>query len=401
MFVLNSNDRPSPEICLGERLRLAREIAGFAQGEAAQSLGITNAALSQYEGGKRRIEALTLDRIARLYGIPVTYFFADVSASNQYPQQPDWETVLRTLGSHFSTTGKTGLIKLIQQIHDLEELYRLTETPFPGKRHPTFPALPKENYTDYEVAEFAQKVRRYYNLGIAPLLNVKEFLEAQGYQVFAVSLGKDKTDLSGLFFLHPQLGAVVVFNEDRASSCFSFTLCHEIAHNLFHWDRPAILCRDSEKTNLLENFAHRFASYFLIPQEGLQERLEVLGIKTVKKPEEVIHIACYFGVSYQATIYRLEADRKLGAPIETFKNSVKPIAIAKSLGYSPSLYELESRPLPLEKRLPRIFLELGYRALSKNLLSLRRVAEMLRISDIELEDRLYGDDTEESEEVYV
>lgn len=59
-------------------------------------------------------------------------------------------------------------------------------------------------------------------------------------------------------------------------------------------------------------------------------------------------------------------------------------------------------PLPPEKRLPRIFIELGYRAIAKNILCLRRVAEMLRISDLELEDRLYGGNTGESdEEVYV
>ncbi|MTJ10655.1 ImmA/IrrE family metallo-endopeptidase [Anabaena sp. UHCC 0204] len=401
MFVLNSLDRPSPETRLGERIRLAREMAGFTQSEAAQSLGITAAALSQYESGKRRIEALTVDRLARLYGVPVTYFFVEVSTSDQPPMQPDWETALRTLANHLAIAGKTGIAKLIQQIHNLEELYQLTATPFPGKPHPPFAALGKENFTDYEVAEFAQKARRYYNLGIAPLLNVKGFLDAQGYQVFAIALGLEKTDISGLFFLHPQLGPVVVFNENQAYIRSQITLCHEIAHHLFHWDRPAILCRDSARADLLEDFANRFASYFLIPPEGLQERLEVMGIKTVKHPEQATHIARYFGVSYQATIYRLEADRKLGAPIETFTDNVKPMAIAKSLGYGPSPYQFGLRPLPPEERLPRIFVELSYRALTQEILSLRRVAEILGISDLELEDRLYGEEVADSAEVYV
>lgn len=173
-----------------------------------------------------------------------------------------------------------------------------------------------------------------------------------------------------------------------------------MAHSLFHWDRPAILCRVADRADLLEDFADRFASYFLIPQEGLQERLEVMGIKTVKQPEEVIHIARYFGASYAVTLYRLEVDRKLGAPKETFRD-VKPIALAKSLGYSPSPLEFGVRPLPPEERLPRIFLELSYRAIERGILSLGRVAEMLGISDLELEDRLYGEEAEDSEEVYV
>jgi Zn-dependent peptidase ImmA (M78 family)/transcriptional regulator with XRE-family HTH domain len=400
MLVLGSTDRPSLEVRLGERLRLAREIAGFNQGEAAQSLGITSAALSHYESGKRRIEALTLDRIAHLYGVPLNYFFSDANEFEPKDEQSDWETALRALAKRLSTAGKTGLTKLVQRVHDLKHLYQLTETPFPGKPHPPFPTLRKESYADYEVAEFSQKARRYYNLGIAPLHDIKGFLDAQGYQVFAIPLGRDEADLSGLFFLHPDLGSIIVFNLDQAYTRSPFTLTHEMAHSLFHWDRPAILCRDTERADLLEDFANRFASYFLIPQEGLQERLEAMEIRSVKQPEEVVHIARYFGVSFAATVHRLESDRKLGVPREVFKG-VKPVALAKNLGYKPLPYEFGDCQLPLEERLPRIFLELSYRAIEKGILSLRRVAEMLGVSDLELEDRLYGEEAEASQEVYV
>lgn len=389
MRLYSRRDRPK----LSNRSTFA--LAGFAQGEAAQALGITSAALSQYEGGKRRIEALTLDRIARLYGVPITYFFANVLTD----KQTDWEMALRSLANTLSTAGKAGVAKLIQRIHDLEHLYTIAGLPFPGKPHPPFPSLPKKGYADYKVAEFAQKVRRYYNLGIAPLLNMKLFLDAQGYQVFGIPFGKEEPVLSGLFFPHPQLGAIVVFNEDQSYAREPFTLCHEMAHSLFHWDRPAILCRDSEQADLIEDFANRFASYFLIPREGLQERLDVLGIKTVKQPEEVIHIGRYFGVSYDATLHSLDMERKLGVPRDSLKT--RPIALAKTLGYKPSPYEFGTRPLPPEERLPRIFLELGYRAIDRGLLSLRRVAEMMGISDLELEERLGSEEVEELEDVYI
>jgi Zn-dependent peptidase ImmA (M78 family)/transcriptional regulator with XRE-family HTH domain len=399
MFMRNLSDRASPELALGERLRQARELSSFSQGEAAQALGITSAALSQYETGKRRIEALTLERIARLYGVPVTYFFTALDATNQQ-EQSDWETALRTMAKTLASVSKAGIAKLIRLIHVLEDLYRLTATPFLGMPHHPFAALPNQEYSDYQVAELAQKVRRHYNLGIAPLLNVKSFLDAQGYQVFAIPLGEGEEALSGLFFLHPYLGAIIVFNETQAYTRYPFTLSHEIAHSLFHWNRPAVLCRVSEQTSEpLEELADRFASYFLIPQEGLQERLEAMTIKTVKHPEEVIHIARYFGVSYKAAVHRLEADRKLGAYKDVFKG-VKPVTLAKSLGYSPLPYEFGVRPLAPEDRLPRIFVELSYQALEKGVLSLRKVAENLGISDLELEDRLYGEVAEDSEEVY-
>lgn len=401
--MVSQSNRASPEVVLGDRLRQARDLIGFNQTEAAQKLGITPAALSQYEGGKRRIEVFTLDRIAQLYGVPVTYFFSAVDSVNADQPDADWESELRAMAHNLSSDGKAGVAKLVQQIHHLENLYQLTETPFPGCPHHPFRALPKIDFSDYEIAEYAQRVRRHYNLGIAPLLNIKRFLDAQGYQVFSVPLGEDENSLSGLFFIHPKLGAIIVFNEQQAFTRFPFTMSHEIAHSLFHWDRPAILCRnDAGQSDSLEDFADRFASHFLIPQEGLQERLEAMEIKTVKHPEEVIHIARYFGVSYKATVHRLEADRKLGASKDVFKG-VQPVRLAKSLGYRPLRYEFGDRPLPPEERLPRIFLELSYLAIEKGSLSLRRVADMIGISDLELEDRLYGDVAEEEavEEVYV
>lgn len=399
------NNRASPESLLGERLRQARDLAGFSQGEAAQKLGVTSAALSQYEGGKRRMEVLMLDRIASLYGVPVTYFFAAINNVEMQETGTGWETDLRIMARSLSPDGKAGISKLIQQIYQLEELYQVTGTQFPvsteSPLHHPFAALRESKLSDYEVAEYARKVRRHFNLGVAPMLNVKNFLDAKGYQIFAVPLGQDEGSLSGLFFSHPKLGAIIVFNEMQAYTRFPFTLSHEIAHSFFHWDRSAVLCRiENRETDPQEDFADRFASYFLIPQEGLQELLDIMNIKTVKHPEEVVHISRYFGLSYRATIYRLEADRKLGVSKEVFKG-VKPVALAKSLGYSPLPYEFGVRPLPPEERLPRIFLKLSYKALNEKLFSLRRVAEILGISDIELEDRLYGESVEDSEEAYV
>jgi transcriptional regulator with XRE-family HTH domain len=399
MFMHNSSDFVLSEVALGDRLRQGRNLSGFSQSEAAQALGITSAALSQYESGKRRIEALTLERIARLYGVPVTYFFGVLDTTKEQ-NQSDWEIALRTMAQTLTSVSKAGISQLIQRIHALEYLYEITDTPLPGIPHHPFPLLVDREYSDYEVAKLAQKVRHHYNLGIAPLLDVKSFLDAQGYQVFAIPLGEEEEALSGLFFLHPNLGAIIVFNEAQAYTRYPLTLSHELAHSLFHWNFPAVLCRVSEQRSTpLEEFADLFASYFLIPQDGLQDRLEAMLIKTVKHPEEVIHIARYFGVSYKAAVHRLERDRRLGVSRDVFKG-VKPVTLAKSLGYRPLPYELGVRPLAVEHRLPRIFVELSYQALNQGLLSLRKVAETLGISDLELEDLVYGEVAEDSEEVY-
>lgn len=62
---------------LGEKLREARRYLGLKQEEVAQYLKIQRSALSEIEAGNRRVEALELNRLARLYRQPVSFFMGD------------------------------------------------------------------------------------------------------------------------------------------------------------------------------------------------------------------------------------------------------------------------------------------------------------------------------------
>jgi transcriptional regulator with XRE-family HTH domain len=65
---------------LAERLRTAREDAGVSQDTVAQTLGVPRAAISQIEHGNRRVEAIELARLAKLYKKPLSYFAHDAHA---------------------------------------------------------------------------------------------------------------------------------------------------------------------------------------------------------------------------------------------------------------------------------------------------------------------------------
>jgi transcriptional regulator with XRE-family HTH domain len=66
---------------LGERLREARKYLGLKQEEVAAYLKIPRTALSDIEGGQRRVEALELTRLAKLYRQPVSYFTGEDAAA--------------------------------------------------------------------------------------------------------------------------------------------------------------------------------------------------------------------------------------------------------------------------------------------------------------------------------
>jgi transcriptional regulator with XRE-family HTH domain len=59
---------------LAERLREVREYLGLSQEFVAQQTGISRAAVSAIENGKRKVEAMELTALASLYKYPVTYF---------------------------------------------------------------------------------------------------------------------------------------------------------------------------------------------------------------------------------------------------------------------------------------------------------------------------------------
>lgn len=67
---------------LGDRLREARKYLGLKQEEVATYLKIPRTALTDIENGQRRVEAIELARLAKLYRQPVGYFTGEDAAAS-------------------------------------------------------------------------------------------------------------------------------------------------------------------------------------------------------------------------------------------------------------------------------------------------------------------------------
>ena len=59
---------------IGYRITIAREEAGLNQKELAEILGISQASLSNYENGKRRVYWPQLEKISKILNKPLEYF---------------------------------------------------------------------------------------------------------------------------------------------------------------------------------------------------------------------------------------------------------------------------------------------------------------------------------------
>jgi transcriptional regulator with XRE-family HTH domain len=87
---------PSPhaaDIYAGSKLRLQRQVRGISQTVLADALGITFQQVQKYEKGVNRISASRLQHIAKILGVPVSFFFRDDDAqpprSDQQPSSAD------------------------------------------------------------------------------------------------------------------------------------------------------------------------------------------------------------------------------------------------------------------------------------------------------------------------
>ncbi len=106
---------------IGKKIQKAREEAGLSQEELASRLGYTQAALSNYELGKRRLYLANIEQIARELNKPLSYFLEEsaISANVEKGEPPD-EIISEIINllSELPTEEKKNLLEYIQWRRD-------------------------------------------------------------------------------------------------------------------------------------------------------------------------------------------------------------------------------------------------------------------------------------------
>jgi transcriptional regulator with XRE-family HTH domain len=96
-------------ILLAERLKETREYLGLSQQTVADYVGISRAAVSSIESGKRRVDALELEKFSELYKYPIQYFYGE-------EEQVDEKTVqlLARTAKDLNETDRQQVLKFAQ-----------------------------------------------------------------------------------------------------------------------------------------------------------------------------------------------------------------------------------------------------------------------------------------------
>jgi transcriptional regulator with XRE-family HTH domain len=71
---------PNPvDIHVGARIRRRRVLLGLSQEKLAHAIGLTFQQVQKYERGTNRVSASRLYQLAKVLGVPISFFFGDMS----------------------------------------------------------------------------------------------------------------------------------------------------------------------------------------------------------------------------------------------------------------------------------------------------------------------------------
>lgn len=363
---------------LGERLTESRKRAGLTQAETAARLRISRPTLVAIEKGERRPSSQELVTLSQLFGVPLHDFLdefrphAAVSPRFRLPRSVDRESVpiqaaverLRQMASHYVELERLAEVERIPARLELIRTYHLDQ-----------PSV-KLN-TRLAARDAANTVRSLLGLGDAPALALDERLEAEaGLRIFY--LDHLPGGLAAIFIWGDDIGACVAINRAHPPERQRWSLTHEFGHFLHDREAGDILDDDHPARGEAETFADTFTAAFLLPDSGVSrhfaDRLRANDARF--NSFDLLGLARYYQVSFQATCHRLEELDLL--PGGTYNRIVESKIRPGNL-QAPGSVPAPAYPLGL----PRRFLALAIAALDREQISESDFASFLGSNRVE------------------
>ena len=357
---------------LGKELQTARKRAGLTQEEAAQAIDAARTTIVAIEKGERRIKAGELLKLAQAFGR---------SPSDFVRPRPKLESFYVQFRGPYQRTleDNTEISPKIDEFEDFcrdyLELEQLMESPL-SRKYPTeysVSGIPLEQAAD----EVAKEERNRLRLGDGPLLNLRGMLEQEvGLRIFYIPL---PAKFSAIYFYTESLGGCIAVNSLHPFERQRMSLAHDYGHFLTTRISPTLDMEEYyQRLPESERFANTFASDFLMPSEGLTRRINDIR-KTQGKIilADLLRLAHYYGVSFDALTYRLEESKLLptGTGKSLKENGLRIREAQRQLG-------LDATPLK-EETFPQRYQLLAINALESGLITEGRFARFLRVDRLE------------------
>lgn len=352
---------------LPERLKEARRNAGLKQLQVSQRCGIDDSSLSAFETGRAEPRLAQLDKLAKVYHVPLSYFFRDSPLEAQpvmWRNKPDnYENI------------KAEFLQLCRQYRQLEIWTKeVCDRPLP--QIDTY----KNGFWYPQVKEMASQARHIMGLGDRPGESLYRVLEeVYGLKIFHLNLGAEGAAACAN---SEELGKAILLNE----KCARWRRNHDLAHELFHlltWERfkhTEGICEHSVQE---DKFATCFAGNLLLPAEPVVTAI----FKSCDDDGKIAFdkldtIAREFDVSLESLFWRMHF--LFGWDEAKTKDYAE-----KGKSHAPPREDSPRPPL-----FPERYRALAIKALQEGEISLGRFAEFMKIARAKAQQYLTGKDPE-------
>ncbi len=357
-----------PDTELGRRVAEARAQLGLTQADIAERLGVARSTLAEMETGARKITAEELYRLTDVLSRPLEYFFS--------PHEPPSIFAFRLKGEEIGEPARRALVELDNRLAELAALERFSGIAV----RPQLKQYRIDGWRNPDVAgrNVAAMERARLQLGASPIPNVREVLE-QRVRLLAFGAYVPAGDFSGAFASDGERSALLI-NIAHIRGRVNFTLPHEYGHAVTMKDGVHIDVRGYVDDHE-ERFANAFAANFLMPIEAIEDALESTAVTLPGiTADQVLFLACQFGVSFQAMLARLTHFNIVQPKhARELKKTAKPIARSRELGLPDPRDEFDP--------LPQAYRRMAFVAFHKGSISRGRLAEFLGTDQDEAYDR--------------
>lgn len=281
---LSGRQNALPKV-IPERIREAREARGMTAEDLAGALGVTRQAVSQYETGQTGPSSDVLSKIIALTDQPPSFFVLPRQRRSDGFSVPFWRSLKRMDQPSRMRIGRR-LEWAADIVAYLEQFVELPEIDLPDLQWDS------ARGDDDDIEEIALRVRRDWNLGLGPIIDLPAILEFHGCILIRERVDCDDMDAVSRW----QSGRpFILYSADvKSSPRVNYNLSHELGHLILHSGIEI----NSENLPRIERQANRFAGSFLLPSTTFSSEVISASISYFKILKQ------RWGVSIAAMIYR-------------------------------------------------------------------------------------------------
>jgi Zn-dependent peptidase ImmA (M78 family)/transcriptional regulator with XRE-family HTH domain len=242
----------------GDRLREAREIRKLSQEDVARITGITRASISAFEKELRMPNARTAAALSNALAVPLTYLQND---------RPARRKSLGPLSYRKKTRASVAVQNQISRYEEwLEDIAIVFSgyIEFPEVNLPLNLDLDYKVLTSDDIEQAAEELRKSWGMGLGPIANLIDFVEANGIFVGNAALNTNVDAVSKWRENQPR---IVINQSIKASVRLRMNIAHELGHLVLHRLAEEDDYEQNETYQLMERQAAYFAGCFLFPRK--------------------------------------------------------------------------------------------------------------------------------------